>query len=459
MIECVCQMHPTALETPLINTEFQVQSDKAFSRKMVYTLLDAACRSTQISEDVILFLAKNGPKAALTTKFNKGRYPYLRRLLMSRQGPDDSLELIKALVPTSEWNFSLFFALFNANYSAEVLHFALDEVTDPPEKGEKLGVNYGIRGEKTLLDSTKAIVLGRVIPYLKIFGCRPHQWTLDGLCRSLQIISSSTSLNELSLQIDPGMIVDADGADEKLTLGLENLLQGQAPIKILKLSVPKSCLGSILKGLAAGKIRNLTLFLEASPGMDSETSMESETAAITEHLLGSLQNGALTRLSILKSSRHKFSIPSEDSPLTALELEAEWDKDDLDSMIEILETNTTLEHLAVYDRSSRVDYTGFTSWTTADSRPMNNCMSCRSIFDQDRAKKIQHYIRLNRFGRKKVRCKDLTGEKLVTLLDDISLRFASMAKLPEISRPPTELDCFNVIFGLLLECNASIWRP
>ena len=98
--------------------------------------------------------------------------------------------------------------------------------------------------------------------------------------------------------------------------------------------------------------------------------------------------------------------------------------------------------------------------TAADSNSMTNVYrkTCKTTFDQERAEKIQHYIRLNRFGRKKVRRKTLTGEKLVTLLDDVSRRFASMAQGPKQLRPPTELECFNVIFGLLLECNANIWR-
>jgi len=453
MVREVHQMHPPAIEELLIDDVREgtiVGTGKKIFHKMHFTLLDAACRATNIHDDVILFVARTSPPVALITQFNNGDLPYVTRLFRkpnSGQASLASLELIDALVPKIKWKMNIFCSLLNAGYSPEILHHFLDKISDKAKKNDSwvylLPTSGGARGEGVLVDTGRAHVLERVMPFFRAFRCKPSRWTLDGFRHTCLAFSWCSSLKELELAIDLSMIVDNDGSVEDVTVSLESLFSRNSSIDLLRLSATKCYLEAIVKGLSLGRDdRRLTLVLEKST--------DPETIDITGSLQCLLQKGLLKRLSIAPSAKYKFEVSQQDESLSVLEFDADLDNDDLDELIEVLKNNTTLQHVVAYKSTAKVDYSGFTKKTSVPNENIKPLCPvwCKSIYDEKRAEQISYYTRLNGFGRKKARDANTTPDEFVRLLDSVQQRL-----------PIDELDYCNVIFGLLLESSPSLWQP
>jgi hypothetical protein len=119
-------------------------------------------------------------------------------------------------------------------------------------------------------------------------------------------------------------------------------------------------------------------------------------------------------------------------------------------LLTFLKRNSMLEQLIVYGRvkgsSKYVDYTGF-STVTHSTKPWRG-IRCRSPPQRD-VQKMAYYMRLNKFGRRKVGTESTTVEDFIALLD------AAKTELMHNN----QLDYFNVVFGLLLEYEPNKWLP
>jgi hypothetical protein len=114
-------------------------------------------------------------------------------------------------------------------------------------------------------------------------------------------------------------------------------------------------------------------------------------------------------------------------------------------LLALLKHNSTLEKLIVFNLkglSKYVDYTGFS--TVEHIRGRTPHIHTRSCDGQ-----MAYYMRLNKFGRHKVRTESTTLEDFISLLD------AAMTELMERN----QLAYFNVVFGLLQEYEPNKWLP
>ena len=281
--EQVHHMYPQAVAAPLKDetTNYMQQGGagnwtKTHSERHRYFLLEAACRSPlNINDDILAFIAKSYPTAA--SRCFKGRQlPYSLRIFKSTRNLA-SLELIKAIVPQMELSLSLLRRLFTSGYSADILHYVVDNIVPRPQ-----GVSKRFGGDTCLklspwstssdmgglLDLSRAKVLEHLLlysnsaPTIQALHARPKQWTQEGLCHTLRSLKESQSVQRLNLEIRlQEFLYEQSSAASVLAL-LEDLFATNTSIETLCLTVPDTYLEAIVRGLARARntgLQKLTL--------------------------------------------------------------------------------------------------------------------------------------------------------------------------------------------------------
>ena len=121
-VETIFRLYPEALMIPLTKEDTGAGTEK-------FSLLEAACRSSQTSDEVLIFLAQNCPPEALSESFYFEPWPFVSRVIRgptSGNAPLASLELVQTLAPLDIWRSYWFCELFNLGYGADILLFAAD---------------------------------------------------------------------------------------------------------------------------------------------------------------------------------------------------------------------------------------------------------------------------------------------------------------------------------------------
>jgi hypothetical protein len=270
-VQLIYDMYPKAISIPI------KEEDSWGENKNQYFLLEAACKSSRVSDDVILFLVKKYPEAIMKS-FN-GTLPSMSRVfdLPRYSGVGHaSWAIIEALMPAQAWSLGLFGNLAEIDYSAEILHRAIDmiDIHGGPSQGDKLEISSsGLYQKESLFDKAKCLALQRLLahpnrtPPLRVFHCSPSKWTHGGLCVILESLVACPSIEVASLTLRPRMIVDDDGeiCDRALAL-LEEL--AISSIQTLSLTLEGPYLERIMKGYARAPnspLKKLTIFKSDVP--------------------------------------------------------------------------------------------------------------------------------------------------------------------------------------------------
>ncbi|CAB9527809.1 expressed unknown protein [Seminavis robusta] len=179
---------------------------------------------------------------------------------------------------------------------------------------------------------------------------------------------------------------------------------------------------------------------------------------ITECLSNVFGQGYLERLYVLGlPSSHNLDVGAvsraleNDNTLRFLEFQKSptGDKEEqqlVDDLFELMKCNTSLEQLIVSNIETRRDYTGF-SKHVKEMRPRNYTARWECTRDEHKADQMLYFMRLNQYGRQKVRSDTTTRREFVSLLararGDLVLN--------------DSLVYFNVLFGLLMEYEPNKW--
>jgi hypothetical protein len=184
------------------------------------------------------------------------------------------------------------------------------------------------------------------------------------------------------------------------------------------------------------------------------------------------RGGHLEKLFIAGPYRHfRWDMKSlcdalkHDSALHTLQLQFPLDsKEGQSELLELLlKNNTTLEHVQIFDKDKKLDYTGFSQRPRGErlsQRPRGEKLSITHrftnisgayidigrlvVFDDSFATKINHFTKLNHFGRNKMRDVQTTKAEIIGLLQNARAKLASRG-----NNDADPLCYLNVIFGLL----------